>query len=313
MRALTAEDLHPLGSELSRPECVVAARDGGVYVPDWRGGVTWIRPDGRQETLLARDPPVELKPNGICEAPQGGFYIANLADAGGLWWLREDGGLEPVALEADGVALPPANFIFSDTHGRIWASFSTRKLPRQQAWRTDVRDGFVVRVENGVANVVLDELHYTNEVRVTPDGDALVIVETFGQRLTRCPIARDGRLGAPTTLAGFGAGFFPDGFAFDVEGGIWVTSLISNRLIRLADDGSMRDMFAAAAFDRGDEVQGVFERGELRAEHLGPAFGAPYGHLTSIAFGGPDGRTAWLGCLHGGNIWTFRSEIAGVR
>lgn len=27
-------------------------------------------------------------------------------------------------------------------------------------------------------------------------------------------------------------GFFPEGFAFDEEGGLWVTSLVSHRLVR---------------------------------------------------------------------------------
>ena len=40
------------------------------------------------------------------------------------------------------------------------------------------------------------------------------------------------------TVTQFGAGDFPDGLAFDEEGHAWVVSIVSNRLIRVAPDGS---------------------------------------------------------------------------
>jgi hypothetical protein len=80
--------LTPIGAGLHRPECVVIDRDRSLYVPDWRGGVTRIATDGSQQTWLARDPPVELRPNGIEILPDGSFLLANLGDAGGVWRLR---------------------------------------------------------------------------------------------------------------------------------------------------------------------------------------------------------------------------------
>jgi hypothetical protein len=63
-------DVRPLGHDLHRPECVVACRDGSVFVPDWRGGVTRIRPDGLQESLLPAG--LEwLRPNSLTLEPDG--------------------------------------------------------------------------------------------------------------------------------------------------------------------------------------------------------------------------------------------------
>ena len=57
------------------------------------------------------------------------------------------------------------------------------------------------------------------------------------RRLSRFAVNGDG-LGARETVAEFGEGIFPDGFAFDAEGGIWIASVVSNRLLRIAPDGS---------------------------------------------------------------------------
>jgi hypothetical protein len=35
-------------------------------------------------------------------------------------------------------------------------------------------------------------------------------------------------------------------------------------------------------------------------------------NVSSLAFGGPDGRTAWLGCLLSDSLATFRSPVAGL-
>ena len=32
----------------------------------------------------------------------------------------------------------------------------------------------------------------------------------------------------------FGTGEFQDGFAFDIEGGVWVTCVVSNKVIRIS-------------------------------------------------------------------------------
>jgi hypothetical protein len=46
--------------------------------------------------------------------------------------------------------------------------------------------------------------------------------------------------------------------------------------------------------------------------HLGPIPGTQLQQLTSIAFGGPDLRTGYLGTLHNTCIYRFRSPVAGV-
>lgn len=212
-------------------------------------------------------------------------------------------------LEVDGLALPPTNFVTVDERGRGWISVSTRQHPRQLAWRTDVADGFVILVDGRGARIVAEGLHYTNEVRPDPSGSWLYVVETFGRRLIRFRITSDARLQAWETVATFGHGCFPDGFAFDEAGGVWVTSLMSNRLLRVHEEKGVQTVIEDADADHVDTVDRAFVSGRMRAEHLGPIPCTRLQHLTSIAFGGPDVRP--LGSLHGACVYRFRTAVAG--
>lgn len=313
MHAIASTDIASLGKGLHRPECVVGALNGDVYIPDWRGGVAVIRADGSQQVWLAEASDLDLKPNGIALTPRGNFLIANFGFQGGVWEMGVDGGLTPFLTALEGRPLPPANFVYVDEEERTWITVSTRQAPRQAAWRQQIKDGFVVRVDRrGAATIVADNLHYTNEVRVDPTGRWLYVIETFGKRLVRYPLRADGALGASQTAAQFGDGIFPDGFAFDAEGGIWVTSLLSNRVVRLRPEGGQDLVIEDLNADHVQAVQGAYDANRMPPDALGPIPGARFQHLTSIAFGGPDRRTAWLGCLHGECIYAFNSEVPGA-
>ncbi len=303
--------LEPVGVDLHRPECVVTAPSGDVFVPDWRGGVTRIAADGSQESWLANAAGIDLRPNGIALARDGSFLLANLADAGGVWRLRRNGSLEPFLTEIGGLPVPPANFVTIDDRDRTWISVSTRRVPREQAWRPDLADGFVVLVEGSRARIVADRLHYTNEVRPDPTGAWLYVVETFGRRLTRFRINPDGTLGERQMVVTLGHGCFPDGFAFDPGGAIWLTSLISNRLLRV-DDGAVETILEDVNREYVERVEHAFLSGQMRREHLGPIPGTTLQQLTSVAFGGGDGRTVYLGSLHATCLYRFTADVTGA-
>ena len=294
-RPRSSDSLETLGSGLQRPECVVVDRDNAVYVPDWRGGVTRIAADGSQQTWLAAKPPVELRPNGIELLADGSFLVANLSDVGGVWQLHRDGTVAPFLTEVDGIPLPPVNFVIRDGE-RTWVSVSTRHSPRQTAWRPDVADGFVVLVDRRGVRIVADGLHYTNEVRPDPSGTWLYVVETFGRRVTRFRSHASGDLSAPEPAVTLGHGCFPDGFAFDRAGRLWITSLISNRLLCVGEQG-IETVLADENPEYVAAVDQAFVAGEMRQEHLGPVPGTRLQQLTSVAFS-VDQQDVFLGSLH---------------
>ena len=109
----------------------------------------------------------------------------------------------------------------------------------------------------------------------------------------------------------FGHGSFPDGFAFDAAGGIWITSLVSNRLVRVL--GSAIEIVLEDCNDEYVEgVERAFAAGEMRQDHLGPIPGTTLQQLSSVAFGGPDRRTVFLGSLHARCVYRFRAAVAGA-
>jgi len=119
MNARVSGPIETVGKALNRPECVMGAPSGDVYVTDGRGGVGVVRANGSQDVWLARSPGFDFKPNGFALHPDGGFLIANLGDDGGIWRLSLDGGLEPLLKDLDGEPLPPSNFVYIDEDERI--------------------------------------------------------------------------------------------------------------------------------------------------------------------------------------------------
>ena len=301
------------GRGLVRPECVLACADGALYTADWRGGVALTRPDGSQALYTGALPGGRpLRPNGIALRRDGSFLLADLGDDdGGVFALTRDGAVTPFLERVDGVDLPPTNFVAEDAGGRVWITVSTRRRPRAAAYRGDVADGFVVVVDDRGARIVADGLGYTNEALVSPDGRWLYVNETFARRTSRFRIGAGVALGARETVVTYGAGTFPDGLAFDAEGGLWITSIVSNRVLRVTPDGAQALVLEDADPAHVAWVEAAFVAGTMGRAHLDRVAGRRLANISSLAFGGPGLATAYLGCLAGDAIASFAAPVAG--
>jgi len=220
--------------------------------------------------------------------------------------------VQPWLVEVDGVALPPTNFVVEDGAGRFWVTVSTRLKPRALGYRRSCDDGFIVLVDGRGARVAADGLGYTNEVAVHPGGQWLYVNETFVRRLSRFALRPDGSLGAKQVVAEFGSGTFPDGLAFDEDGGAWIVSIISNRVIRVAPDGRQTVWLEDADPEHLAWVEAAFDAGELGRPHLDGIRSRRLRNVSSIAFCGPDRRQAVLGCLLGDALVRLPMPCAGV-
>jgi len=308
-------ELSFVGGGLRRPECVLCTAGGDIYVSHWsdQGGVTRIANTGVQHDIVGTD--AAIGTNGFAISAEGDFLLANLhpEGGGGAWRLRRDGSAEPFLNEIDGRGLPPANFVGVDTEGRVWITVSTWREPRFLAYRKDVADGFIVLVDKRGARIVADGLGYTNEAIVHPSGDWLYVNETMARRTTRFPIQAGGRLGRRETVAEYGAGVYPDGLAFDEAGGVWMTSVLSNRLIHVAPDGTQTVIIEENDPDELARLEAIYQAGELSHEHMSSIRTEVMKSISSIAFGGPDRRTVYLGNLLDDRLYSFRSPIAGAK
>ncbi len=308
-RALAADGLQPIFPGLQRPECVLTHASGTVFVSDRRGGVLALSPDGSQH-LGCRS---ALLPNGIALLEDGSFLVANLAEAGGVWRIAPNGGVSPWLTEVGGQPLHRVNFVANDAQGRVWACVSA--TDGGDRYPLDSATGYIVVCDNQGrgARVVARGLHYTNECRVSADGAFLYVNETFGRRLSRFALSADGSLGARETVAAFDAGDFPDGLTLDAEGGAWVVCVGSNRLYRVDADGSRFTVIDDAVPETVQALEAAFRARTLSRPQLSAARGRRLGNITSLAFGGDDLRTGYMGCIGGDSLATFRSPVAGLR
>ncbi|RME50309.1 MAG: SMP-30/gluconolactonase/LRE family protein [Caldilineae bacterium] len=305
---LELNDLQFVGKNLSRPECVVAEKDGTLWVSDNRGAVTRLDPDGT-ETQIGN---VGGEPNGLAMDTEGNIYIANLS--GAVYKLYRDGHHEVILSELDGKPLGSVNFVFIDSRDRLWISVLTREIPWFPAAARPRPDGYIILMDEQGPRIVADGILGTNEIRLDADEKYLYAAETMAGRMLRFPVNEDGSLGerevvGPDPIA-FGG--FVDGFALDAEGNLWVTTVLRNGLVIITPDGEAHTVFEdpnPEALERG--VAKVAD-GTLTPEDMFACVGKTLQFPTSVAFGGPDLKTVYMGSLAMPHLITFRSPVAGL-
>lgn len=309
-------DVRFIGDGLARPECVLAFSANRLLVSDWRGGVTLIRGDGSQQTIVARGeiPPGGLRPNGISVNRQGDILLAHLDDhVGGVWLMSPDGMARPWLLEVEGVPLPPTNFVYCDDRDRTWITVSTRHVPRTLARSKHIADGYIAVAVDGQSKVVADGLGFTNEAKVDPTGQWLYVNETYGRRLIRFPIRESANLGRPEIVAEFGQGIFPDGLEFDAVGNVWVTSVFSNRLLRVSHRGHVKLLLDDSVQDFLEVIEQQVSNDSLKERPVERIPSRALGNISSAAFGGSERKTIFLGCLQGDRVPYWDVDTVGAK
>lgn len=277
---LQARDFGRAGRDLSRPECIVAERDGTLWVSDNRAALMRIDPDGGQ-TLVGS---MRGAPNGFAMEADGSFLVANIED-GRLYRQHRDGRHEVELEEWEGGPLGAVNFAYRDDLGRMWVTVSTRTVPRSRAVHALIPDGFVLCRSASRWRKAADGFCFTNEVRVR--GEYLYVAETAKGCVTRL------RLNGDATGAAEGYGPEPlfqgakvDGITFDAAGNLWVTEITRNALIVISP---------------AQEAHTVFEDPE----------GATLLMPTSITFTGPELRRALVGSLKMDHLAAFTAPFQG--
>ena len=318
-RPVALESIRYVGTGLKRPECVAAGKDGTIYVSHLGAGLMKIAPDGSQ-TVLGSTALVDGTPwipNGFALLDDGGFLIANMGEAGGLWKMDTGGNLNPVLREVDGIPLTATNFVFRDREGRIWLTVSTRQWPISRSFnRTGGRtsaDGYIVLLDNKGPRIVADGLAFANELRFGPNGHHLYVAETMGSRISRFAVRPGGHLVDRESFVDFGASAFPDGLAFDEAGFLWTASLISNQVLRVAPDGGSAVVLEESNPAHVDQIVSKMNDGSIAREDMQTTPARILRNISSLCFGGADRRTVYIGSLGGDRLVSFRSDVPGAQ
>ncbi|WP_436644492.1 SMP-30/gluconolactonase/LRE family protein [Microbaculum sp. FT89] len=276
-----------VGRGLCRPESVLTTSSGDIFVSHkWRG-VARIMPDGRQFLLAGAEEigGLPVVPNGIALRSDGSFLVANISDAGGLLELTPDGMRLFHRCSTTDVA-PPVNFVTLDELGRIWFTVSSTCSPRDLAYRRDVKNGYVGLIDKRGMRIVVDGLHYTNEIRPDLEGGWLYISETFGQKVSRIRLDEAGVHGEAETFASLPRGAFVDGIELDSEDALLCACIVSNELIRVTPDGSWSIVARERDEDWVDEVEAALDAGTMGRRHFDTAPTSVLQNIASIAFAG---------------------------
>lgn len=301
-----------VGSGLDRPECVIATASGDLFVSHRTRGVARVAPDGTVTVLS--DPVsyrgVPLLPNGIALRRDGSFLVSNIADPGGLFVLDAEG-CRPFVTEMNGRPLPPINFVTLDETGRVWFSVSSALHPRHLAYRKDVRNGFVAVIEDGHPRIVVDGLHYTNEIRPDLEAGVLYVSETFGKHISRFPLSGDLEAGPREIAAAFPRGAFVDGFALDVDGGLVAACIVSNEIFHVHADGSLHRLLGERDDTWVDEVEASLDAGTMGRRHFDQAPSGILCNVSSVAFRGEHLDELVCGSLLGDRLVTLPAPAKG--
>ncbi len=318
-------DIRCLGVDLQRPECILCEPDGTVWTADARG-VMKIDADGTQTLIRqsgidegAGDRALDAQslvlggslPNGIAFNADGDILIANFGtDA--IELMTRGGTSRTLFTHIDGQPLGKANFVLTDSRGRIWFTVTTREVPWTKSINERSADGYVGLIDGRGIRIVAEGFVGTNECRLDAREEWLYVAETNARRISRLRVQPDGSLTDREVYGPADLGGFPDGFAIDSVGNLWITLVLTERLIALTPDGQLLTLLD----DGNPEALAVYEQhyqaGTTTPELMASCKGTLAPMMASIAFGGPDLKTVYLGSLAGTTLPFFRSPVAGL-
>lgn len=214
--------------------------------PRWHEGKLWFSDmhahrvmtvdlEGKAETIVE----VPNQPSGLGWLPDGRLLVVSMTDRRLLRLDPE--GLAEVA-DISGLVSFPCNDMVVDAKGRAYIGNFGFDLVAQAPFSPAE---IVMVTPEGEARVVADQIGFPNGTVITPDGQTLIIGETFGACLTAFDIEPDGSLTNRRTWAKLD-GAVPDGICLDAEGAIWVASPRSAEALRVREGGSVTDRVKVA-------------------------------------------------------------------
>lgn len=228
-----------------------------LEAPRWRDGRLWFSDFYRHQVMsmhadgsdLREEASVPEQPSGLGWLPDGRLLVVSMRDRRVL--RREPDGTLAVHADLSGTATGHANDMVVDDRGRAYVGNFGFDLMAG----APLEPAVMCRVDpDGRVTEVADDLWFPNGCAITADG-VLLVVETFGNRITAFDRTDDGGLTNRRVWAEFGplptdrevgpalgqlrvAG---DGACLDAEGALWIADAIGDRLVRVVEGGAITD------------------------------------------------------------------------
>ena len=274
MTAIGLDGITTYAEGLDHPEGVAVDADGTV----WAGG------EAGQLYRIVDGAPQEV-------ASTGGFVLGLVLDGNGTVYccdvqrrevLRVDPGTGAVTTYSTGAPGSPfrnPNFAVFDDAGNLYVTDSG-------GWKADDGDVKVIRPDGRTELWTTDVPQFPNGACLTPDGDALLVIESLRPGVSRIPINADGSAGRPERVCDL-PDTVPDGLAVDESGGFYVACYRPDRVYYVDATGRV-EVFA-------EDPQGT-------------VLAAP----TNVVFTGADRRTMVIGSLGRWHLAAVQVDVPGV-
>lgn len=181
-------------------------------------------------------------------------------------------GSHDISVHAHDSTMSQPNDIAIDSKDRLYASDPNWKAGTGRIWRIDT---------DGSVHLLADSMGTTNGIEVSPDEKRLYINESVQRNVWVYDLSPDGNISNKRLLTTF-PDFGMDGMRCDVSGNLYITRHGKGVVAKISPDGKL--------------LQEITLKGKLP---------------SNIAFGGPDGKTAYVTLQDRGNMEQFPVEEAG--
>lgn len=181
-------------------------------------------------------------------------------------------GTRKLSIFANEPRMNQPNDIAIDSKDRLYASDPNWKENTGNIWRIDT-DGKVTLLEANMGT--------TNGIDVSPDNKTLYVNESAQRKVWAYDLSTDGQVSNKRLLIEF-PDFGMDGMRCDAKGNLYIVRYGKGTVVKLSPAGKVLQ-----------EIQLIGKK------------------PTNIAFGGNDGRTAYVTIQDQGNIETFRVDTPG--
>lgn len=176
-----------------------------------------------------------------------------------------------VSVFAHNPKLSQPNDIAIDNKGRLFASDPNWKENTGRIWRIDTDGKFTM----------LDSMGTTNGIEVSPDNKFLYVNESVQRKVWKYDLNEKGEISNKRLIHEF-PDFGMDGMRCDVDGNLYITRHGKGTVAKLSPTGKL--------------IREISTIGKLP---------------SNIAFGGKDGRTAYITLQDKGNMESFRVDKPG--
>lgn len=300
--------------EVRGPEDTTVSAEGVIYTGTASGWIVRVWPDGRVERWLDTGG----RPLGLVFDRHGDLIVADAMR--GLLAIAPDKTITLLTREAEGLPFRFTDGVDIGPDGRIYFTDASSRfrLPDYPLDLLEMRPhGRLLRYDPGTrrTEVLLSNLHFANGVAVSPDGEFLLVSETWKYRILKYWIG--GRQAGQAEVFANNLPGFPDNLAVDDEGRFWVAfpTLRNRRIDALHRQPWLKDLLAKLPDDFMPVAQeyGLAVAMNKQGEIITSLHDTRGSHLQEITSVNPHDGYLYFGSLHNDRIGRLAlSAIPGL-